>query len=56
MPVIQQVEWLKRVAQGHKNYFAVPGNGRHPCLPDKSAKYLVQGPETAHPEELSELG
>ena len=56
MPVIQQVEWLKRVVLGHRNYFAVPGNGRRPCLPDKSAKDLVQGLETAHPEELSELG
>ena len=27
-PVMEQAEWLKRVLQGHLNYFAVPGNSR----------------------------
>ena len=53
IPVIQQVKWLKHVVQGHRNYFAVPGNGRLLSLADKSANDLVQGLEAAHPEELS---
>ncbi len=26
-PVPEQLKWLKRVLQGHMNYFSVPGNG-----------------------------
>ena len=47
---------IETCCSGIRNYFAVPGNGRLLSLADKSAKDLVQGLESAHPEELSELG